>query len=84
MVVPESATFSWEEVVDEDGITREYLVADNALIWNRDKKLVNALKSDSFGQSMEIGIDDGYMVYLEVLVLMEHQVHLEVLVIMDL
>lgn len=60
-VVPESATFSWEEVVDEDGITREYLVADNALIWNRDKKLVNALKSDSFGQSMEIGIDDGYM-----------------------
>lgn len=60
-VVPESATFSWEEVIDKDGIPREYLVADNALIWNRDEKLVGALKKDSFGQSMEIGVDDAYM-----------------------
>lgn len=59
-VVPESAIFSWENIVDKDGIQREYLVIDNALIWNRDEKLVSALSTDDFGQSMEITIDKYY------------------------
>lgn len=59
-VVPESAVFSWENIVDKDGIQREYLVIDNALIWNRDEKLVSALSTDDFGQSMEITINEYY------------------------
>lgn len=59
-VVPESAVFSWENIVDKDGIQREYLVIDNALIWNRDEKLVSALSTDDFGQSMEITVNEYY------------------------
>ena len=59
-VVPESAVFSWENIVDKDGIQREYLVIDNALIWNRDEKLVSALATDDFGQSMEITVNEYY------------------------
>lgn len=59
-VVPESAIFSWENIVDKDGIKREYLVIDNALIWNRDEKLVSALSTDDFGQSMEITVNESY------------------------
>lgn len=59
-VIPESAIFSWENIVDKDGIQREYLVVDNALIWNRDEKLVSALKTDNFGQSMEITVNESY------------------------
>ena len=59
-VVPESAIFSWENIVDQDGIRREYLVIDNALIWNRDEKLVSALSTDDFGQSMEITVNEYY------------------------
>lgn len=59
-VVPESAVFSWENIVDKDGIKREYLVIDNALIWNRDEKLVSALSTDDFGQSMEITVNEYY------------------------
>lgn len=59
-VVPESAVFSWENIVDKDGIRREYLVIDNALIWNRDEKLVSALSTDDFGQSMEITVNEYY------------------------
>ncbi|MDN6698082.1 MAG: hypothetical protein L0L04_01005, partial [Staphylococcus equorum] len=59
-VVPESAVFSWENIVDKDGIRREYLVIDNALVWNRDEKLVSALSTDDFGQSMEITVNEYY------------------------
>lgn len=59
-VIPESAIFSWENIVDNNGIQREYLVVDNALIWNRDEKLVSALKTDNFGQSMEITVNESY------------------------
>lgn len=59
-VVPESAVFSWENIIDKDGIRREYLVIDNALIWNRDEKLVSALSTDDFGQSMEITVNEYY------------------------
>lgn len=59
-VVPESAVFSWKNIVDKDGIRREYLVIDNALIWNRDEKLVSALSTDDFGQSMEITVNEYY------------------------
>ena len=59
-VIPEGAEFTWETIVDKDGIKREYLVVTNALIWNRDDKMVEALKADDFGQSMEIVIEQSY------------------------
>lgn len=59
-VIPEGAEFTWETITDKDGIQREYLVVTNALIWNRDDKMVNALKADDFGQSMEIVIEQSY------------------------
>nr|DAQ00296.1 MAG TPA: Dynein light chain 2, General display, Leucine zipper, Hub.9A [Caudoviricetes sp.] len=59
-VIPEGAEFTWETITDKDGIAREYLVVTNALIWNRDDKMVNALKADDFGQSMEIVIEQSY------------------------
>lgn len=57
-LIPESATLSWTTVLDEKEIEREYLVVDGALIWNRDEQIVEALKRDNFGQSMEITITD--------------------------
>lgn len=51
-VVPESAIVSWE--LQDDG--KEYLVVDNVYIWNRYYEEVEALKSDEYGQSMEIEI----------------------------
>lgn len=58
-VVPSEAEFMWEMVTDSEGIEREYLVVNNAYIWNRDEKMVQALKNDAFGQSMEIGVTEG-------------------------
>lgn len=58
-VIPSDAVFTWEKIIDDYGEEREYLVVENAFIWNRDKKMVDALKSDSFGQSMEINVTDG-------------------------
>ena len=60
-VVPESADLAWEKVVDKQGIEREYLTVSNVVIWNRDKKIVDTLKTDDFGQSMEIDVINGYM-----------------------
>lgn len=57
-LVPENAVFKWESVVDKYGEEREYLVVENAYIWNRDKKMTKALKESSFGQSMEIQVTD--------------------------
>lgn len=65
-VIPENAETYWEIVTDDYGEEKEYLVVDNALIWNRDEKMVEALKGNEFGQSMEITITnyfdlaDGY------------------------
>lgn len=59
-VIPEGAEFTWETITDKEGIAREYLVVTNALIWNRDDKMVSALKADDFGQSMEIVIEKSY------------------------
>lgn len=59
-VVPSNAIFSWETMTDNRGIPREYLVVENAYIWNRDLDMVNALKNDTFGQSMEVFIEDSY------------------------
>lgn len=57
-LIPESAELSWQTVIDEKEIEREYLVVDGALIWNRDEKVINSLKEDNFGQSMEVTITD--------------------------
>lgn len=58
-VIPQDAETYWEIVIDDYGEEKEYLVVDNALIWNRDEKMVQALKGDKFGQSMEITITNG-------------------------
>lgn len=58
-VIPQNAETYWEIVTDDYGEEQEYLVVDNALIWNRDEKMVGALKNDKFGQSMEITITNG-------------------------
>lgn len=58
-VIPSDAIFEWETIIDDFGEEREYLVVENAFIWNRDTKMVDALKADSFGQSMEINVTDG-------------------------
>lgn len=59
-VVPSNAIFAWEKVIDDYGEEREYLVVENAFIWNRDMKMVESLKKDRFGQSMEINVTDGF------------------------
>lgn len=59
-VIPESAKFYWEKVKDEKEREREYLVVDGALVWNRYESEVETLKSDNFGQSMEIEVEDGW------------------------
>jgi hypothetical protein len=58
-VIPETAVLSWEMVEDANGIEKEYLVVDGAYFWNRYEDEINALKEDSFGQSMEIEITKG-------------------------
>lgn len=60
-VIPESAEFAWEKVTDKEGIERDYLTVSNVVVWNRNEKIINALKTDGFGQSMEINVEDGYM-----------------------
>lgn len=59
-VIPESAVFYWEKVKDSKEREREYLVVDGALVWNRYEAEVNTLKSDNFGQSMELEVEDGW------------------------
>lgn len=55
--VPESATWSWEEVTEEDGTVREYLTTD-ILLWKR-QQAYQKIKSDGVeGQSMEIDVLD--------------------------
>lgn len=53
----EYANVSWEEVEDEDGETREYLVAD-AYLWKKRYPEVETIFTNGANQSMEIDINE--------------------------
>ncbi|UGO51082.1 myosin II heavy chain [Bacillus phage vB_BanS_Nate] len=58
-VVPESATFSWEEVQGADGITREYLVINGCYLWTGRYEEAYSIVDKGKGQSMEIEVTRG-------------------------
>lgn len=58
--VPESATYSWEEVRGADGATREYLVIDGCYLWTGRYEEAYSIIEDGKGQSMEIEVTDGF------------------------
>lgn len=65
-VVPSDAKFSWEDVVDKDGVTRRYLVADGCLLWSaRYPELDTLLSEGKYGQSMEIEVNDGQFAVID-------------------
>jgi hypothetical protein len=57
--VPESATFSWEEVKTRDGSIREYLTVDNCYLWTGRYPEAFSVVEQGKGQSMEIEVNDG-------------------------
>lgn len=56
-VVPESAVIDWEEIEEDDGTKREYLVTD-CLIWKRSYGYHKLISQDRWSQSMEITVND--------------------------
>lgn len=59
-VVPESATYSWEEIEEEDGEVHEYLVVD-VLLWKRQEAYKKIKQDGVTKESMEITVKDGCM-----------------------
>lgn len=59
-VIPESATYHWEEIEDDSGI-HEYLCVD-ALIWKRQEAYRKIKEDVVTDESMEISVKDGGMV----------------------
>lgn len=58
-IVPESASYSWETLTEDDGSVHEYLVVD-VLLWKR-QEVYDKIKSDGVTkESMEITVLDGY------------------------
>jgi len=58
-VVPESATWSWEDVKARDGSTREYLVIEGCYLWTGRYEEAFDVVQNGKGQSMEIEVTDG-------------------------
>ncbi|MDE1406979.1 hypothetical protein [Bacillus licheniformis] len=58
-VVPESATYTWEEVKGRDGLTREYLSIDGCYLWTGRYEEAYSVIEKGKGQSMEIEVIDG-------------------------
>ncbi|AZU98938.1 hypothetical protein pW2_105 [Bacillus phage pW2] len=58
-VVPESAKFSWETVEDKDGVTRDYLVIEDCVLWTGRYEEAFSIVERGKGQSMEIEVVDG-------------------------
>ena len=58
-VVPESATYSWEEVKGRDGTIREYLTIDGCYLWTGRYEEAFSVVERGKGQSMEIEVTDG-------------------------
>lgn len=58
--VSENSNFFYEDVLDEDGETRTYLVADTVKLWTgRYPQLQTLLEEGKFNQSMEIEVQNG-------------------------
>lgn len=58
-VVPESATYTWEEVKIKDGSTREYLTIEGCYLWTGRYEEAYSIIENGKGQSMEIEVSDG-------------------------
>lgn len=58
-VVPESATYEWEEVRGNDGNTREYLVISGCYLWTGRYEEAFSVVEKGKGQSMEIKVTNG-------------------------
>lgn len=58
-LVPESANIYWEEVIETDGSTNEYLVVENAFLWTGRYPEAQMLIGQQFNQSMEIEVQKG-------------------------
>lgn len=56
-VVPESAEYSWETVVEDDGTSNEYLCVD-VLLWKRQEAYKKIKEDGITAQSMEITVND--------------------------
>lgn len=57
-VVPESATYRWEQIED-DGVVHDYFCIDNVILWKR-QACYNKIENNGItAQSMEIAINDG-------------------------
>lgn len=59
-VIPESSTYSWHDVEEEDGTVHEYLFVD-ALIWKRQEAYRKIKENGVTDESMEITIKEGHM-----------------------
>lgn len=58
-VVPESATYEWEEVKGRDGSIREYLTINGCYLWTGRYEEAYSIVENGKGQSMEIEVTDG-------------------------
>lgn len=58
-VVPESATYSWDEIKSSDGTIREYLTIDGCYLWTGRYEEAYSVIENGKGQSMEIEVSDG-------------------------
>lgn len=59
-VIPESASYWWEEIEEEDGSIHEYLCVD-ALLWKRQEAYEKIKEDGITDESMEISIQEGHM-----------------------
>lgn len=59
-VVPESATYEWEEVKGRDGTIREYLTIHDCYLWTGRYEEAQSVIENGKGQSMEIEVTDGF------------------------
>lgn len=57
-VVPESASYSWQTVTEEDGTEHEYLFVD-VLLWKRQEAYRKIKENGVTSQSMEIAVKSG-------------------------
>lgn len=59
-VVPESAKYFWEPVVEDNGVEHEYLCVD-VLLWKRQEAYEKVKNNGITAESMEITVKDGGM-----------------------
>ena len=59
-VIPESASYRWETVVEDDGSEHEYLDVD-VVLWKRQEAYKKIKEDGVVAHSMEINVNDGEM-----------------------